>query len=65
MENQKPYKQLLVPALAVLLFVYNYWHLSGTENIRAIHIVTLVGLGVAVGVLLRNTIIYFRESSKQ
>ncbi len=64
MENQKPYKQFLVPSLAALLFIYNYGRLSGTENIRAIHIVTLVGLGVALGVLLRNVILYFRENPK-
>ncbi len=64
MENQKLYKQLLVPALAALLFIYNYWHLTGTENIRGIHIVTLVGLGITLGVLLRNIVIYFRGNPK-
>jgi hypothetical protein len=40
-------------ALVVLvLSIGNYIRLTGTENIRAIHILTLVTIGVAIGVML-------------
>lgn len=60
MENRQRFKAFILPALAILLTIVNYSRLSGTENIRAIHIVTLIAMGMGIGILLRNVIAYFR-----
>ncbi len=43
---------LIVGILIALLSAYNYSHLSGTENIHAIHIVTLLVCGMGIGMFL-------------
>ena len=54
MDNNK--KKLLMPAFAILLMVMSYLRLKGSECIRPIHIVTLLVLGAAIGVLLVNVV---------
>jgi len=60
MEKRKRFTAFVLPAIALLLLTLNYGRLTGTENIRAIHIVTLIGIGIALGVLLRNAFAYFK-----
>ncbi len=60
MENRKKYKAFILPILAASFLIINYSRLSGTENVRPIHVVSLIGLGIVLGVLLRNVIAYFR-----
>ena len=54
MNNNK--RKLVMPALAIFLMTMNYYRLTGSECIRPIHIVTLLVLGAAIGVLLVNII---------
>jgi hypothetical protein len=60
MDKHQRIKAFILPALAIFLILGNYSHLAGTENIRTIHIVTLIALGMAIGILLRNVIAYLR-----
>ena len=59
MNNNK--KKLLMPAFAIFLMVMSYSRLKGSECIRPIHIVTLLVLGAAIGVLLVNIINLIKE----
>ena len=59
MDNNK--KKLLMPAFAIFLMVMNYFRLKGSECIRPIHIVTLLTLGAAIGVLLVNIVNLIKE----
>jgi hypothetical protein len=46
-------KRNICIALFVLVLSWrNYRRLTGTENIRAIHIITLLTIGVTIGVML-------------
>ena len=54
-------KKLLMPAFAIFLMVMSYYRLKGSECIRPIHIVTLLVLGAAIGVLLVNIINLIKE----
>ena len=54
MNNNK--KKLLMPAFAIFLMVMSYFRLKGSECIKPIHIVTLLTLGAAIGVLLVNIV---------
>jgi len=59
--NRNPtFFRIVLPLFVVILGVGNYARLSGTEAIRAIHVVTLITIGAGLGVLLVNTIRYFR-----
>jgi hypothetical protein len=58
--KRKIYASFIIPVFIILLSLINYSRLTETENIRAIHIVTLLVMGMGIGVLLRNLIAYFR-----
>ena len=54
-------RKLLLPAFAIFLMTMNYFRLKGSECIRPIHIVTLLVLGGAIGVLLVNIVNLIKE----
>ena len=59
MDNNK--RKLFVPALAIFLMTMSYLRLTGSECIRPIHIITLLVLGAAIGVLLVNIVNLIKE----
>ncbi len=61
MERKKRVRYFGFPLLVIVLSILNFSRLTGTENIRAIHIVTLITIGMGLGVLLRNVFSYFRR----
>ena len=60
MDNTRK-RKLLLPAFAIFLMTINYYRLKGSECIRPIHVVTLLVLGAAIGVLLVNIINLIKE----
>ncbi|MEP7255276.1 MAG: hypothetical protein ABI666_05840 [Ferruginibacter sp.] len=54
-------RSLVITAIAILLLTMNFSRLKGTECIRPIHIVTLVTLGAAIGVLLMNIMLLIKN----
>ncbi len=62
--NRNPtLRRLILPLFVVILGIGNYARLPGTEAIRTIHVVTLLAIGAGLGVLLVNTIRYFRNDA--
>lgn len=59
MNNRLIFKAFGLPVLIIILIVIVYSKLSGTENVKYIHIVTLLALGMAIGILVRNIVAYF------
>jgi hypothetical protein len=59
MNNNK--RKLIMPAFAIFLMTMSYFRLKGSECIRPIHIVTLLVLGAAIGVLLVNIVNLIKE----
>lgn len=49
-------RSLGITALVIILLSANFARLKGSECIRPIHIVTLITLGAALGVMLVNII---------
>jgi len=43
---------LIISVFVATVAAYNYLHLSGTEDIRAIHIVTLLVCGAGIGIFI-------------
>ncbi|MBL0104547.1 MAG: hypothetical protein IPP51_12780 [Bacteroidetes bacterium] len=60
MDNKQKFRAIVLPALAIVFALGAYSRLDGTENIRPIHMVSLMAIGMAIGVLLRNVILLFR-----
>jgi hypothetical protein len=54
-------RSLIISVIVIMLMITNFTRLQGSECIRAIHIVTLVTLGGAIGVLLMNIILMIKS----
>jgi glucose uptake protein GlcU len=63
-EKRKKFGAFILPLFVITLGITNYTRLTGTENIRAIHIVTLLTIGMAIGVLIRNLLTHFAKEKK-
>jgi hypothetical protein len=55
-------RSLVVAALVILLMTVNFTRLKGSECIRPIHIVTLLTMGAAIGVLLMNIVLLIKRN---
>ena len=58
--RRKIYVSFILPVIVILLSLSNYLRLTNTDNIRAIIVVTLLAMGMGLGILLRNLIAYSR-----
>ncbi len=54
-------RSLGITVIVILLTTLNFSRLTGSECIRPIHIVTLITLGAAIGVLLMNIIMMIKN----
>jgi len=53
-------RRLGISIFVIALSIGTYSRLTGTENIRMIHIVTLITIGLGIGILLVNLFAYIR-----
>ena len=60
----KPKSQLrrgmVISAIVVMFTALSFMRLTGLENIRAIHIVTLLVCGMGIGVFLVNFVMFLK-----
>jgi fucose permease len=60
MDKKQLRRSIIISCVVILITLANFSRLSGTENFRAIHIVTLLVCGMGIGVLLVNVIQYYK-----
>jgi hypothetical protein len=53
-------RSMVMSAVAILITASAFTRLTGLENIRAIHIVTLLVCGMGIGVFLVNLALYIK-----
>jgi hypothetical protein len=62
MRNKNPHRRAIAIGFFVLaLSFWNFSRLTGSECIRAIHVVTLLTCGAAIGVILNNLFALIRN----
>lgn len=54
-------RSVAIASLVILLMGVNFSRLAGSDCIRAIHMVTLLTMGAAIGVLLVNIIMLIKN----
>lgn len=59
MNKRVTFGAFIFPVMMMVLIITFYSRLGGTENVKYIHIVTLIALGMTIGILVRNIIAYF------
>lgn len=62
--NKDNRRGIVIPALAIILMVGNLTRIKDSECIRAIHIVTLLLMGFAIGVLVMNLMTIYRNNKR-
>ncbi|MFM9910451.1 MAG: hypothetical protein ACKVOW_13955 [Chitinophagaceae bacterium] len=55
-------KPLVFVAVLLLLSIVNFTRISGTENIRPIHFLSIFAIGMLSGILIRELVVRFRQS---
>lgn len=65
MRSRESFRAFVIPLFVIFLALSSYSRLTGTENIRAIHVVTLLTMGMGLGILFINVVTYIRNKSKQ
>ena len=54
MDRKTRFRSFVLPSFLLALSIANFARLPGNENIRAIQMVSLIVIGVLLGILLRN-----------
>lgn len=63
--RRSPKRAVILSLIVIALTIFNFTRIPGSECIRPIHIVTLIALGLALGVLLASTILLIRSRGEQ
>lgn len=61
MDSKRLKRNLPISLIVISLSLGNYSRLSGTENIRAIHVVTLLTCGIGIGLFLSSLMMLIRN----
>ena len=61
MDSKKVKRSIAISIIVIAVTLGNYSRLTGTENIRPIHIVTLLTCGMGIGIFLVNFIMLLRK----
>ncbi|MEO6452444.1 MAG: hypothetical protein ABIN97_00115 [Ginsengibacter sp.] len=64
MRERTPKRAMVIAFFVMALSFFNFSRLVGSECIRAIHIITLLTCGAAIGVFLTNLFILIRNNNK-
>lgn len=64
MESRKLKRNIIIAAIVIVITALNYSRLTGTENIRLIHELTLITMGMGIGVMIVNIMLYFKFKQK-
>ncbi len=62
MRNKNPYlRAMAISAFVLVMTIFNFTRLTNSDCIRAIHVVTLLVCGMAIGVFLTNLFGFFKN----
>lgn len=64
MRNPKT-RPIIISLVIIILSFYNFYREDGSQNIRAVQIVSLLVCGMAIGIFLKSTVEFFRDKKKQ
>lgn len=53
---------MAISAFVIIISFFNFERLTGSDCIRAIHVVTLLVCGMAIGIFLMNLFRWFRAA---
>ncbi len=65
MDRKIIYRSFVLPGFFLVLAIINYMNLSGSELVRPILVLSLIAIGVILGVLLRNFFGFVKSSREQ
>ncbi|RNI37846.1 hypothetical protein EFY79_06250 [Hanamia caeni] len=64
MRNPKT-RPIIISLVIIVLSFYNFYREEGSQNIRAVQIVSLLVCGMAIGIFLKSVVEFFRDKKKQ
>ena len=64
MRNPKT-RPIIISLVIIILSFYNFYREEGSQNIRAVQIVSLLVCGMAIEIFLKSAVEFFRDKKKQ
>ncbi|MGN6339838.1 MAG: hypothetical protein ACTHML_02680 [Ginsengibacter sp.] len=64
MRNPKT-RPIIISLVIIILSFYNFYREEGSQNIRAVQIVSLLVCGMAIGIFLKSVVEFFRDKKRQ
>ena len=60
MTKRSPKRAAILSLIVIFITIFNFTRIPGSECIRAIHVVTLIALGLGLGVLLASVMLLLK-----
>lgn len=54
-------RPIIISLVIIILSFYNFYKTGGTENVKAVQIVSLLVCGMAIGIFVKSLVEFFRE----
>jgi uncharacterized membrane protein (DUF106 family) len=64
MRNPKT-RPIIISLVIIILSFYNFYREVGSQNIRAVQIVSLLVCGMAIGIFLKSVVEFFRDKKNR
>jgi hypothetical protein len=64
MRNPKT-RPIIISLVIIILSFYNFYREEGSQNIRAVQIVSLLVCGMAIGIFLKSVVEFFRDKKNR
>ncbi|HZW65753.1 MAG TPA: hypothetical protein VFF23_08710 [Hanamia sp.] len=64
MRNPKT-RSIIISLVIIILSFYNFYREEGSQNIRAVQIVSLLVCGMAIGIFLKSVVEFFRDKKNR
>lgn len=61
MRQKSPQTKMAIALFVIILSIWNFSRLTGSECIRSVHIITLLTAGAGIGVFLTNLFLWLRN----
>ncbi|GAC1585009.1 MAG: hypothetical protein NVS3B19_01910 [Ginsengibacter sp.] len=63
--KRTPKRAAVIAVLIIAITIFNFSRIPNSDCVRPIHIVTLIALGLALGVLLTSIMLMIRSRGQQ
>ena len=58
-----PIRTIIISLVIIVISFYNFYRSGGTETIKSVQVISLLVCGMAIGLLIKSGVEYFRNKN--